>query len=203
MTQINDKRTVGVTALSRMLGCSRQSIYEAERDCRISREADGRFDPERVRRDWANRTRMKIDNYAARMSGQGSQRDQVLSEGEAVGFIQLLQAVWAQSLGGMALCLRDLGGLSPETVYKCLGTQFLMQWHLLSESAGLGWDSHEIEMTGDMQRLLSVSGLKSLEQWLAKQPPIEWHDEGKPMERVVNRKTLAGFNKGGSSHAKK
>ncbi|MDR4485309.1 MAG: hypothetical protein R3B95_19260 [Nitrospirales bacterium] len=202
MTQLNDKRTVGVTALSRLLGCSRQSIYRSEKDGRISRESDGFFDPSRVRRDWVNRTRMKIDSHSTRMSGQDSQRDQVLSESKAIAFIQLLQGVWAHSLNGMAQVLRDVGGLSPKIAYKCLGTQFLLQWNLLSEFAGLDWDSHAIEMTGDMQRLLSASGLKSLEQWLAKQPPIEWDKEDKPKERIVNGKSLTAFNKGGSRHAK-
>jgi len=167
MTPKRDKGQVGVTALSKLLGCSRQGIYDALKDGRIRREPNGRFDVERVKSDWAQRSRAKIDSLSARIAERDANQ-----EHHALVF---LQSIWAHSLGGMALFIRDQGKLSPEITFRLLAGAFLIQWQTISESLGVPQDE-PMDFSAPMSELITASGMKRLTKWLSEQPAVNWKE---------------------------
>jgi hypothetical protein len=48
---ISGTRTIGVSELARILGISRERVYQLEREGKIAREPDGKFDLDKVRAD--------------------------------------------------------------------------------------------------------------------------------------------------------
>lgn len=184
---------LGATELAESLGVSRQSVYRAEKYGRIKRESSGLFDLEKVRRDWSSNTDLKM-NGASRCLSEG-QDEREPSEHPA---FEQLQATWNNTLGAMALCLRDLGQLDSQATLRILGVLFLFQWKALSDHLEIP-DDQPFKFRGSMLKLVSAKGPKDLVKWLDSQPVIDW--EGKQKERVVNGKTACGFKEG--THGKK
>jgi len=51
---------LGATALAKKLHVSREAVYRAERSGRITREKDGKFDLEKCKKQWMDRTQPKV-----------------------------------------------------------------------------------------------------------------------------------------------
>ena len=177
---------LSVTELAKALGVSRQSVYRAERAGKIKREPGGSFHFATVRRAWLETSELKMGSIHTRIARE--------LEGENprshVG-LDLLQAVWGVTLKASALALRDLGGLSPEKAFQTLATMFFIQWSAVGQLAGIP-EEQPLEFTGDLAKLLNARDQKALEDWLNKEPSIDWTSQKKGTKVGELRSGLSG-----------
>ena len=177
---------LSVTELAKAMGVSRQSVYRAERAGKIKREPGGSFHFATVRRAWLEASELKMGSIHSRITRE--------LEGEnprSHVVLDLLQAVWSVTLRGMAMALRDLGGLSPEKAFQTLSTMFFIQWAALGQLAGIP-EEQPLEFTGDLAKLLNARDQKTLEDWLKKEPSIDWTSQKKGTKVGELRSGLSG-----------